>query len=116
MSTTTINIRIADEAEAVRKRVSAPQSDLLFRAWWDSQDKPSLSVRMLIHEEIATHGLTDRVNRIGASAVTTATAPATAADSRNAELAALRQELADLKEKVGPLLPFVGLFPGRKCA
>lgn len=50
-------------AEPLRRRVSVPQADVSTQQWWDAQDDPSTSVRLLIHDEIERNGYTDRVNR-----------------------------------------------------
>ncbi len=42
-----------------RKRVSLPRADQSVLAWWDAQDDPSLSVRLLIRNEIERNGYID---------------------------------------------------------
>lgn len=46
-----------------RFRVSVPVADEAVVAWMELQDNPSLSVRMLIRENIERHGFVDVVNR-----------------------------------------------------
>ncbi|MDP9903124.1 hypothetical protein [Arthrobacter bambusae] len=40
-----------------------PMVDVSTIEWWRAQDDPSLSLRMLIREDIRTHGVTDTANR-----------------------------------------------------
>lgn len=100
MGTTNINIRITDGAdtESVRKRVSLPASDQVVLDWWDGQLNPSLSVRLLIHEEAKQHGSVDRVNRIGSGAP----------DIRDAKIASLEAEIAELRRTFGPFMSMLG--------
>lgn len=66
-SSTTITVSVSEPARAdtLRKRVNVPSDDAVVHDWWSRQNDPSVSLRLLIHEEVGDHGLIDRVNRIG---------------------------------------------------
>jgi hypothetical protein len=78
---TSINIRISDHREPVRKRISIPQSDTGTQDWWDAQRDPATSIRLLILQEVSANGFVDRVNKFGTrpSSAPVAAAPAPAA-------------------------------------
>lgn len=90
-----------------RKRVSIPLTDTATLKWWSLQHDVATSLRLLILEEVAAHGYTDRLDRIAAAATSTAMPAAPTADPRDAEIARLLVELEDLRLKIGPLLPFL---------
>lgn len=46
-----------------RKTFSIPKADESTLAWWDAQDDASLSLRLLVREEIQKNGYTDTANR-----------------------------------------------------
>lgn len=46
-----------------RKTFSIPKADESTLAWWDAQDDASLSLRLLVREEIQRNGYTDTANR-----------------------------------------------------
>lgn len=46
-----------------RKRISIPRADESVLAWWDEQNDPGLSVRLLIRGEIERNGYTDTAFR-----------------------------------------------------
>jgi hypothetical protein len=54
----------SNKPEPTRARVTIPAADVATLKWWDLQDDPHASVRMLVHDEIERNGYTDRVNRI----------------------------------------------------
>ncbi|MET3172964.1 UNVERIFIED_ORG: hypothetical protein ABIB52_000792 [Arthrobacter sp. UYCu721] len=53
----------AAKQQPQRFRVSVPAADEAVLAWMDLQDNPSLSVRMLIRENIERNGYVDVINR-----------------------------------------------------
>ncbi|MCI4659754.1 hypothetical protein [Cryobacterium zhongshanensis] len=69
MTTTSISIRITESRGPVRRRVNIPQSDVKTQDWWDAQGDVSTSLRLLVLEEVAAHGIVDRVNRTGSRRV-----------------------------------------------
>jgi hypothetical protein len=116
MSTThtNINIRITDSrAEPVRKRVSIPQSDHATHEWWEAQDDPSTSVRLLILDEMRANGPVDRVTHPGIQ-----TAPPTGTgipqDLSGEQLRALGEELRAVHATVAPFLPLLTMFSNTK--
>lgn len=48
--------------EPLRRRVSIPHVDTSTQQWWDCQDDPSTSIRLLIREEIERNGYVDKMN------------------------------------------------------
>lgn len=47
----------------IRRRVSFPEADESTLGWWELQDDPGLSIRLLIRDEIERNGYTDYANR-----------------------------------------------------
>jgi hypothetical protein len=118
MSTThtNINIRITDSrSEPVRKRVSIPQSDLATHEWWEAQDDPSTSVRLLILEEMRANGPVDRVTRPGIQ-MPTVSRSSVPGDLSGDELAALGEELRAIHASVAPFLPLFSMFANAKVS
>ena len=138
-ATTTITIQIDQTPHVpVRRHVHIPSTDQAVQDWFDTQKDHSASVRRLIHDEIATNGLVDRMHRAkfgsnppatgavpAASAAAPAPAPAAAVpagpavwgvpglDPRDAEIVRLRAEIARLEAIVEPFGPFIsGLAKG----
>lgn len=50
-------------AQGIRPRISIPGADVSVLEWWAAQDDPSLSVRLLIRQEMKLNGVTDRAMR-----------------------------------------------------
>lgn len=48
--------------EPLRRRISIPQVDTSTQRWWEAQDDPSVSIRLLIREEIEKNGYVDKLN------------------------------------------------------
>lgn len=48
--------------EPLRRRISIPQVDTSTQRWWETQDDPSVSIRLLIREEIEKNGYVDKLN------------------------------------------------------
>lgn len=48
--------------EPLRRRISIPQVDTSTQQWWEAQDDPSVSIRLLIREEIEKNGYVDKLN------------------------------------------------------
>lgn len=46
-----------------RRTVSFPKADESTAAWWEMQENPSISIRMLIRDEIERSGYQDYANR-----------------------------------------------------
>ncbi|MCB5280485.1 hypothetical protein [Arthrobacter sp. ES1] len=115
---TNINIRITDTRPApVRKRVSIPLSDLETHAWWEAQEDPSVSVRMLILDEIRANGPVDRVTRPRAQAPTIfSTGPAAPADLSGDQLRDISEELRAIHTTVAPFLPLFSIFANAKVS
>ena len=55
--------KVAAEDNSERKRISIPKADDSVLAWWATQNDPSLSVRLLIRNEIERSGYTDMAFR-----------------------------------------------------
>lgn len=131
--TTSITIKITEDARTpIRRHVHVPSNDQAVNDWFDLQKDQSTSVRLLIHDEIAQHGLVDRTFRhkfgtnptvatLGIGSVkqpapaaaqpTPAAAPAPwtvpMADPRDAEIARLQAHVARLERAIGPFGPFM---------
>lgn len=130
----TITISITEDSRTpIRRHVHVPASDQAVNDWFDAQKDQSTSVRLLIHDEIAKHGMADRVFRhkfgtnptvttLGTGSVAqpaTSAAPAAAApagpapwnvpgvDPRDAEIARLRAKVARFENAVGAFGPFI---------
>jgi hypothetical protein len=111
---TNINIRITDSrAEPVRKRVSIPQSDHATHEWWEAQDDPSTSVRLLILDEMRSNGPVDRVTHPGVQ-TPRHRGNGIPQDLSGDELLALGDELRAIHATVAPLLPFLAMFTNTK--
>ncbi len=78
MSQITININETAH-KPTRRHVSIPNEDLWTDEWWESQVNPSGSVRKLIQDDIARHGMSDVIYRAkyGTGSVTVAHGVAT---------------------------------------
>lgn len=127
MSMKTVITIEAVQAPPSRRWITIPVSDRVTQGWWERQVDPSTSVRMLILDEAQTHGLVDRMGRIGMPAASapqpaapapvapvtppaqTAAPAATAAaghptlltDPREVELELMREELRVLRQEAG---------------
>lgn len=61
---TTITIQIDETPRVpIRRHVHIPSNDQAVQDWFDAQKDQSASVRMLIHDDIAQHGIGDRIHR-----------------------------------------------------
>jgi len=65
------NRSTAGSSKIHRYTFRTPTVDVSTIEWWQAQDDPSLSLRMLIREDIRTHGVTDTANRRVEPATTT---------------------------------------------
>lgn len=88
----------------IRKRIQFPTSDQVVADWMKAQDNLSLSVRLMIHDEVRLHGIQDRVNRIGAMNVPATTAASSASSLPDAETIARFLEQDGVREIFAPLL------------
>lgn len=90
--------------DSIRKRVQFPASDQIVADWIDAQDNLSLSMRLMIHDEVNSHGIRDRVNRIGATSTVTASDPDASSATLDAETIARLLQQDGIREIFGPLL------------
>lgn len=88
--------------DTIRKRFSYPASDHIVSDWIEAQDNLSLSLRLMIHDEVKAHGLQDRVNRVGAPAANPAVSPSP--DMSEAEAIARLLAQDNIRDLIGPLL------------
>lgn len=112
---TDVHVRITEKTltNTVRKRVQFPTSDLVVAAWLEAQENLSVSIRLLIHDEVAAHGTHDRVNRIGSGAAgaqsNAAPAPSPTSPVPGAsDIAAFLARVEDLRTTFSPLLSHLG--------
>lgn len=117
-----------------RRHIQIPHNDELVHRWWLAQGDPSASVRLLVHNEVAQHGVVDAVNRfshgstnaatlVGPSAPvgtpvvpvpTTPFAPAGPPPQVLAKIAEMREELERLETSwaTSPGIPVQPTLPG----